>query len=210
MADNGVEIFGLRELQKLLADSPDYLYQETKDIFIDRTLAAHKDVSNNLTGSPMKSRTGLLRKSLKTEVSGNSLGTLRAGIFTAKQVGGKDVNYAPIQEFGGIVKAKKAYRGVPGGPFLNIPTDANKTPAGVMRYSPREVFTRMGGYIVGQGVYVPAVVSGFADNADETVGVRMFHLVKEVKIPARLGMRAAMDDEIPTLLSQLKDLRLWP
>lgn len=205
-----IEIKGLREVLEQLSKTPDYLFDETKEVFQQRAFAAHKEVSGHLTGSPMKSRTGLLRKSLKTEISGSTLDTLKAGIFTARKVSGQEVRYAPIHEYGGTVKAKRAYRGVPGAPYLNIPTKANLTPAGVMRWTPAQVFGSMGGYVVGQGVYIPVTVAGYADNADENVGVRVFHLVKEVKIKARLGMRDAMADEIPTLLSQLKDMRLFP
>jgi len=105
------------------------------------------------------------------------------------------VVYAPIHEYGGVIKAARAYRKVPGGPYLNIPASANKTKAGVMRYTAKDVF-QMGGYIrrIGRrwGVMLGKQL--------------MFTLHKEVTIPARLGFRDAVDAEIPTLLSELNRL----
>lgn len=193
-----IEIRGLQEVLDSLENLPEELFEETREIFKERTFAAHRKVTSNLVGGPMYSRTGLLRKSIRTQVSGNSLDNLRAGVYSAGKVRGQDVVYAPIHEFGGTVRAKRAYKGVPGGPYLNIPTRHNKTPAGVTRMSARDVFNA-GGYIarMRSGVY-----GVFVDNK------LMYTLHKEVRIKARLGMRDAVEGEIPTLLSQIAGIDL--
>jgi len=104
--------------------------------------------------------------------------------------------YTLTQEYGATIKAKKAYRNVPGGPYLNIPTKANKTAAGVTRLTARMVFDR-GGYI--------------QRTASKKWGVflknqMMFALVKQVDIPPRLGMREAAADEVPTILYKLQQM----
>lgn len=194
----GVTISGLEEVRSYLNSLPEKLFDKTKEVFRERTLAAHREVSNNLTGSPLKSRTGLLLKSIRPTVSGKSLESLKAGVFAARFQGGTEVVYAPIHEYGGTVTAKNAYKRVQGGPYLNIPAKANQTAAGVMRKPPGEVFS--------EGGYIAKMRSGnhgvFLD------GRLMFSLVKSVDIKARLGMRDAMADEIPTLISQLKGLKL--
>jgi hypothetical protein len=86
--------------------------------------------------------------------------------------------------------------GVPGGPYLNIPTSANKTASGVTRLQAREVFNR-GGYITQTKGGVWGVF---------LLGQMMFSLKKQVKIPARLGMIDAAEDEVPTLLNKLRNV----
>ena len=195
---SSIEIRGLEEVRQLIADLPENLFDQTKEIFKVKTFAAHREVTGNLVAGPLYSRTGLLRKSLSTEVSGSTLQNLRAGIYAGRYLGGQEIVYAPIHEFGGTIRAKRAYMGLPGGPYLNIPTRKNKTPAGVTRLSAKEVFNQ-GGYIVKMKSGVFGVFLS---------GELMYTLHKEVKIPARLGMRKAVDDEIPTLVSQLRKLQL--
>ncbi len=94
------------------------------------------------------------------------------------------------------IKAKKAYRRVPGGPYLNIPTAYNKTPAGVMRIPPKEVF-KQGGIVLktkagNYGVFLR--------------GRMLFVLKRSVILKPRLGMRTAAENQIPTVLSKIKDL----
>ena len=101
--------------------------------------------------------------------------------------------YAPTHEFGATIKAKNAYKGVPGGPYLNIPTRNNKTPAGVTMLQAREVFN--------QGGYIAKFKSGrYGVMMD---GQLMFSLHKEVEIPKRLKMIETAEGEIPTMLSRI-------
>jgi len=108
-------------------------------------------------------------------------------------VAGVPVKYAPLQEFGGIIKAINKYTGVSGGPYLNIPTKSNLTPAGVMKKSAKELFNA--------GAHIHKSKAG---NWGVFIGGSMMMVLKKkVVIPARLGMIDAADDQIPTILSKL-------
>jgi len=188
----GVTISGLEEAAEYLEGIPPELFGQSKEILKQRTFSAQRKVTNNLRGGSLQSRSGQLRKSIRTQNTGTDLDSLRSGIFS------KGVIYAPLQEYGDKVTAKNAYKNVPGGPYLNIPTDANKTASGVMRKSARDVFSE-GGFIV------KFKSGGYGVMLDDEL---MFTLHREVEVPARLGMRDAMAHEIPILLSNLKDIQL--
>lgn len=178
------------ELQSFLGKLPDSTFDETKEIVRKAVLNSQKRVTARITGYPLHSRTGALRRSFQTKVAGTNFNNLTASVYsqtTAKT----PVPYALVHEFGANIKAKRAYRTVPGGPYLNIPLAANKTPAGVMRQSAREVFAA-GGYIAGRAVF-------------DSAGTPMFALVKQVKIPARLGFFKIADDEARIAIDELSD-----
>lgn len=180
-----VTVVGLDEVSNLLKELPGHSFEVTKTAISKAALNTHATVSSYSGG--LHNRSGLLRRSLKTDVKGTTLNDLSGDVYT-------DVKYAPIHEKGGTVKAIDKYLRVPGGPYLNIPLAANKTAAGVMRMNARQVFNG-GGYIVRSRIGNYLVMSG--------TGQPMFVLKKQVTIPARLGMEKAADDEIPTLLSTL-------
>lgn len=194
-----ITIKGLKEVREYLDEYPEELFEKAKEILKGRVFSAHFNVTLNLTVGSMRSRTGLLRKSIRPIVSGTTLDNLRAGIFAGRYAGGKEVVYAPIHEYGGTIRAKRAYTRLPGGPYLNIPTSSNKTAAGVTRLSARDVFSQ-GGYIV--RMKRSGIFGVFLN------GQLMYTLHKEVKIKARLGMHKAMESEIPTLLYQLREMEL--
>lgn len=189
MADFTVTIENQKAIRDYLDNLPEDTFTKAKAGFQVLALAADTQVKKNTT-TKLKRRSGALARSIRTGVKGTNLANLTGSIYALHKFGSATVVYAPIHEYGGTIKAKNAYHSVEGGPFLNIPTDENKTAAGVQRLTARMVFQH-GGYIAGKGVYLD--------------GVKMFSLVKAVKIPARLGMRDAVDDNIPTLLSTLAD-----
>jgi len=133
-----------------------------------------------------------LAKSIKPKTTGTSIESLHSEVFT-------DSIYARIHESGGTINAKNKYINVPGGPFLNIPLSANKTPAGVMRENARSVFAS-GGYIFKSKKGNWIVMSGN--------DVPMFVLKKQVTIPARLEFVKTATDEVPTLISNLNKVLL--
>jgi len=182
-----VTVVGLDEVRLLLSEFPEHSFDVTKMAISKAVLNTHAEVSSYSGG--LNNRSGLLRRSLKTDVKGTTLNNLHGDVYT-------DVKYAPIQEKGGTIKAIDKYLRVPGGPYLNIPLSANKTAAGVMRMNARQVFSS-GGYIVKSRMGNYLVMSG--------TGQPMFVLKKQVTIPARLGMEKAADGEIPTLLSSLRN-----
>lgn len=186
-----VEVQGAAEVQTLLKGIPERLYKGAQKAFGKAVFAAHDEVLNNLAGNPLKSRTGALARSMTPEVSGSPLSGLSGRIYSG-------MIYAPIQEKGGTVVAKNKYMGVPGGPYLNIPTQSNKTAAGVQRMTPQMVFAA-GGFVFKRKN------GGYGVMLGDTM---MFSLVKSVTIKGGLGMVKAADNQIPTLLSDLAAMPL--
>ncbi|GAG12006.1 unnamed protein product, partial [marine sediment metagenome] len=199
MTEQGIriEVQNLAEVRQYLDELPENFFDDTKKVFKKAVLDADRQVKINLV-TKMSVRTGALRRSIRTSVAGTQLNSLRASIYSAADVGGTPVVYAPVHEYGATISAINKYLRVPGGPYLNIPTEANKTPAGVMRKSSRMIFNE-GGYIQktrrgAWGVFLGSKM--------------MFVLKKKVEIPARLGMVDAAEDQVPTILSSLAALLL--
>lgn len=188
---------GASEVSRFIDGLPDQLYDEARKIFATRAAKAHAEVQENAR-TKLKRRTGHLSRSIKFQVTGSDLKTLEASVYASKAVGGEEVVYAKTHEFGAEIKAKRAYKRVPGGPYLNIPTANNKTPAGVTRMPPKEVFN--------QGGFLLRFASGRWGVVHPGKGL-MYILVKKVSIPARLGMRAAVDEQVPRLIEDLRRLR---
>lgn len=186
-----VEIQGGDELRKFLGGIPAAQYKGARAAFSDAVLGAQKEVLSHLSGNPMQTRSGTLARSITPQVLGTDLTGLSGRIYTG-------VIYAPIHETGGTVTAKRAYTGVPGGPYLNIPTSDNKTAAGVQRMTARQVFDA-GGYVF------KAKSGNYAVGMD---GKTMFILRKQVTIKPQLGMETSADNQIQTLMSALQSMAL--
>jgi len=186
------EIIGLDELLEYTNDLPGHLFEEAKGEYQKSSLALQKTMTDRVSGIVLKRRTGQLARSFNSKVTGETLKTLGASVYTTSP-------YAPMHESGGTIEAKRAYMMLPGGPYLNIPSSANKTPAGVMRRSATEVFAA--------GAYIAKISAPKAKYAvfEKGSGLPMFWLVKSVDIPARLGMKKEAGDEASTLLSNLHD-----
>ncbi|HKJ77746.1 MAG TPA: hypothetical protein VKA64_11140, partial [Gammaproteobacteria bacterium] len=172
--------------------------------FRDTLKRTHRAMQRRTSGQPLKRRTGQLARSIKTRMEGNRLGNLRGVVYTDPSV----APYAGVQETGATIRAKDAYAYLPGGPYLAIPTDENKTPAGVTRRTPREVHQN-GGFVAP----ITAPKANYAVFQEDwlpdshTVDLTpMFWLVRQVTIPPRLGMRETTEEEIPTLLSDLSGM----
>jgi phage gpG-like protein len=178
-----VTVRNLREVRNYLEGLPVDSVASVKTEISRTLLEVDRDIKTNTS---LNRRTGGLFQSIKTEVSGSSLSDLKASIYT-------DSVYAPIHEYGGTVRAIDKYRRVPGGPYLNIPTDSNKTAAGVTRMQAREVFA-MGGNVVKfrSGKYGVMLGSQI-----------MFTLQKSSRIQPRLKMIDTAEDSVPTLLSRI-------
>jgi len=192
------EVTGVEEVNEMLNDLPEYLFEVAKKEIQRATLSAQKKTVQPLSKgvNGLQSRSGNLARSIQTEIKGSNLGTLRGYLFTKSP-------YAPVHEYGAegnnAIKAKNAYTSLPGGPFLNIPSSNNKTGAGITRLTARDVFSQ-GGYIIKINAPKAQYAVMLGDKA-------MFWLVKSVEIKARLNMNKTAVDEVPTLLSNLdKDL----
>ena len=184
-----VEIRGLDELLTYTQNLPAEMYNKAKGEYTSSAFALHRTMTQRVSGSALKRRTGQLARSFKVKVTGTNLKTLGASIATTSP-------YAPIHETGGIIRAKNAYGSLEGGPFLNIPSTLNKTAAGVTRQTAREVFNA--------GAYILKISAPKAKYVVLLGGKPMFWLVKEVEIKARLGMQIEADKSFNTLLSSLR------
>jgi len=184
---------GNLEVEALLNSLPSDMFANTKKTLSKSLFNIQKTVTGRLKSGPMYSRTGALARSIKFRTSGTRIEDLFGVVFT-------DSVYAPIHETGGEIVAKRAYAGLQGGPFLNIPAIGNKTAAGVMRENARSVFST-GGYIV-------KINAAKAKYMIVKNGVPMFWLVKQVTIPARLEMLKSANDEVPTFLSNMNTVLL--
>jgi len=196
MSGARVDIHNIAEVIKALNLLPERAFAGAKQAFAVAVFAADAKVKANCA-TALHVRSGALRRSIKTSVTGMTLDSLKASLYASNTLSGKELVYATVHEFGATITAKKAYSGVPGGPYLNIPTSANQTTSGVMRMTAQEVFSR-GGYVAKTRTGKYGVFQG---------GQMMFTLRKQVRIPARLGMRDAANAQVSTLLSTLATLR---
>lgn len=183
-----VQITGLPEVRALVAAAPEQIYAAARGAFSEAVFTVQGAVLQRLQGNPLQSRTGNLARSIIPEVTGGSLKDLKGRVYST-------ASYARIQEVGGTITAKNKYRWLKGGPYLNIPTENNKTAAGVTRLSSRDVFA--------QGGKVKNGSEGFGLYLH---GLRMYRFAKRVTIKPQLGMLQAADDEVPNLLSRLSAL----
>lgn len=228
--NSGVTVEGNEKVLALLRSVPIANFGAAKKAWAVAIFEGHKQVVKNASGGlpGLNRRTGGLSRSLKAAVTGDSVRTLSGKIYTNSV-------YAPIHEYGGTIRAKNAYRGVPGGPYLNIPTDDNQTASGVQRLNAKQVFER-GGYIARSsgGSYVVimpqqkkaakqkrAVDPNKKPKKKQTRNKRsalkqpmksftsgattMFFLVKDVYITPRLEMHSTAIAQIPTLLSTFRN-----
>jgi len=189
VANKLISLEGAEEVQTFLSRLPEEMFKEVKPEFIKAGLAVQSEMITRTTTGPLYRRTSDLSKSFIPYTKGTKLDNIMSGVYTKSP-------YAPIHEYGGTVRAKNAYKGVPGGPYLNIPSKFNKTGKGVMRSDAKSVF-QQGGYIVKLKNPKKAKYMVMLK------GKPMFWLVKEIKIRAQLGMEDTVEEEIPTLLSNL-------
>lgn len=199
-------IAGIDELRSELQSIPPTLFKESKLIFADTGFRAQTAVIRGIGSGPLYRRTGALARSIRTETTGTDLSTLSTSVFSQNPGGDKSVVYAPVHELGDTIRAKDKYLRVPGGPYLNIPLDANKTAAGVTRRSARTAFAE-GATLLRSKRGNWLVVDQRATKRGTKI-VPLFALVKQVTIPARLGMRDTVSDFVPLMLERLRTVRI--
>lgn len=186
-------------LFETLGNLPEEYFQQAKTVF-EQSLGEAKEAVLANASEKLRVRTGALYRSVRAEVAGNSLSTLSGKLMSASEEG--PLPYAAIHEYGSTIRAKHAYQGVPGGPYLNIPVYDNRDADGGMKRSPKAVF-REGGFIQktrkgNWGVFLGKT----SQRAD-----MMFVLKKEIRIPARLGMREAANHALLRILRRLSGLK---
>lgn len=184
-----VRVAGLRDVLERVRNAGPSAAQATKDAIRSSLLSVQRKMSQRTKNGPLYSRTGELSRSFNTRVYGrDKIESVGGRVFTNSP-------YAPIHEYGGTIRAKRAYASLPGGPFLNIPSDQNKTPAGVMRLSPREAFNA--------GAFIVPINSARAKFMVLLNNKPLFWLVKSVTIKPKLEFVSTAEAEVPTLLSTI-------
>jgi len=184
-----IRIIGLNPVIKFLTDIEKNASAISKKAIVKSLTYIEKGLKRNTT-SILKQRSGDLHKSIDKQLSGQGLSTLTGSVWIGTP-------YATTHEFGATITAKNAYKGVEGGPYLNIPIpNFNTDSRGLMKQTAREVFA--------QGGYVQKSKKGnwLVFSRD---GKPMFLLRKQVTIPARLGMFKLLDESIPILLKEIEE-----
>ncbi|SET79857.1 hypothetical protein SAMN04487962_12524 [Marinobacter segnicrescens] len=188
MAD--VKVIGLKDVMQRLRDAGPNAAQAAKDAIRVSMFKIQGKMSQRTKTGPLYSRTGELSRSFNSRVYGSTLDDIGGRVWTNSP-------YARIHETGGVINAKKAYRNLPGGPYLNIPASDNKTASGVMRMNAREAFNA--------GAFILPINSNKARYMILLNNKPMFWLVKSVTIKPRLEFKSTAEKEIPTLLSTINE-----
>jgi len=183
------------EVTDFLKDFPEQLFSNAKREFSRSVFNVQSNITRPMRSGMkgLQSRSGNLARSIQAFVEGDKLDKLTGFVNT-------DSIYAPIHETGGTITAKNAYLNLPGGPYLNIPSSLNKTPAGITRFTAAVAFS--------QGAYIIPINAPKAKYAVMLDGNPLFWLVSSVNIKPTLGMVQTGEDEIPTLLSNLNQTLL--
>lgn len=120
-----VDSASIRRVREAISRTPNRVAPLMKAEFTRWGQDWKRNVENRFTGSTgaasLHGRTGNLQKSLRSDVSGSSIGDLHLRCVSA------GFNYARAQEYGATIVPKNKR-------FLTIPTDENKSAAGVARY----------------------------------------------------------------------------
>lgn len=172
-----------KQLVRALATVPDALTRELRDA-LEKILRRFERefVSTRLSGRPgLQRRSGNLARSWVREVRGRRLKDLQARFATR-------VKYAPIHEFGGIIRPVRAK-------FLAIPLSDSrvKGTADSPRDYPDGFFLRSKGGNLLFGV------------SEGDRFVPLFVLKREVRIPARMGLLDLWEAKRAGITDQLND-----
>jgi hypothetical protein len=179
----------LERISRLVASQPERVARGAKRMFGQWGQEWFGRMQNRFGETKqLTARTGRLRRSLNHVVTGSSVSDLKLSITSA------GVSYARVQEFGGVIRPKN-------GRFLAIPTEANKTSAGVAKYpTPRALIEAKPGqtffmrnkqnanrltlFLVGtKGARAKTERFKGAIGAQRETFVPMFILVPQVEIP---------------------------
>jgi hypothetical protein len=189
-----VRLEGVEELLNDLERFEPTLAPRVRDEANATAAAVANDVKNRIrdgSGDTLHSRTGQLRRSIRYGSSGTRLRDVRAEVYSDASI----ASYAPVHELGATIRAKDAYRGLPGGPYLHFPVGQNLTPAGVQRMTGREVFAA--------GAHIRPTASPAFPYRVVLDGETMFLLTKQVTIPPRLEMIETAEDAVPDLTRRI-------
>ena len=185
-----VVIIGLEDVMERLRNAGPNAAKASKDAIRSTLFTIQHKMSQRTKNGPIYSRTGELSRSFNTRVYGSELRDIGGKVWTNSP-------YAGIHETGGVINAKNAYKNLPGGPYLNIPSSENRTAAGVMRLNAREAFNA--------GAFIIPINSAKAKYMILLNNRPLFWLVKSVTIKPQLKFKSTAENQIPTFLSTINE-----
>lgn len=154
-----------------------------------RLLANHIQ-SKLRRGGVLNVRSNRLRRSIGYVVE-------RAGDNLQARVG-TNVVYARIHEFGGTITARRAM-------FLTIPLRAALQPAGVVRFSARNVIKNPLAFGYDATFFSDGVLFGVRGAKTRSTSIPLFALKRSVRIPARPYMRPALAEKRDEIIQTISD-----
>lgn len=183
-----IELRGIDVVRNLISSIPNRLFPLLKSQFQYVTFGLQREMQARVSGDKLMRRTGQLARSFIAKVGGSRLGNLFGLVET-------DSKYAKIHEFGGTIRPTNAR-------FLTIPTEFNKTAAGVMRKNARQLMSE------GKSFFQKSRNGNLMLFTQTARGQLkpMFMLKESVTIPARLGFRETAEKWLEKLKDGLQNL----
>ena len=152
---------------------------------------------NNVSGLILKRRTGNLAQSMGFRVEKDNEGNFEGIIGSGASLRTARMVYANIHETGGIIRPKNAR-------YLTIPLPSAQTPAGVGRFTAREVRDGMTGY---DGSFFRRSRAGnlilFGTQGNRVIP--LFILKQSVTIPARRYMSVTVEQTQDKVVDNIVD-----
>lgn len=173
----GVDKRSLRDLQRAIQRQPRLLETNLKRHFKLSGQEWQGKMLDRFRGTPMKTRTGALKRSIRYRVPGSKLSNIELRAFSTSR-------YAKVHEYGTVGKGGRLPDITPKrSKALTIPLPDNLTPAGVPRFPSARALMSSGKTFLhtsDRGITTIAL--------DEGGRLRwLWVLKKRVSIPARLG-----------------------
>lgn len=178
MENDVVKVVGLNDLRRYFENFSDEMSAAARPEF-----SRVGRVTKHKVRRRIKSKSGNLERSIKTKIRGRKLSNLKQSVYSTS-------HYAKIHEEGGEIEAKRAFRNLPGGPYLAFNVKGN-------RDTLRSAFQN--------GAYT-AKVKKAGSNAKYVVinNDKVSHiLMKKVIIKPTLKIEETALGEVPTFVNRL-------
>lgn len=181
-----------KKLDEAIAKVPDRLFRTMSQELLREMRSFETDlVTNHLSGKPLATRSGDLRRSWKNVVLGDRLDNLIGRVFSTSK-------YAATHEYGDPNRVPRNAK------MLSIPLDAAKFPSGASRYNSPLRETLKGEF---SHTWVQRGPSGqlilFGQRGETGGAIPLFALVPRVSIPARMGARQLFRQRLPGVAQAL-------
>lgn len=178
------DLKGFSEVSKALKTLDKRVFPDIKKLFEQYGRELQRRMVLQSTGGKLKRRSGEMARGWVQASGGINLKSLFSEVQNA-------VKYVAIHQFGGVIRARSSK-------FLTIPTDQNKTPAGVARVSARQLFQTKKAFVRG------GVIFENRGQGKNRKPVPMFILKKEVRIPKRLMFLEQAEALAAVVLNKMK------